>query len=72
MGVEWRAHDQRLEREVAIKILPECFANDPERRSRFAREAEAVATLSFANNLSARNGLTFSAVETKNRGSCRP
>ena len=28
--------------------------------------------LSFANNLSAHNGLTFSAVETKNRGSCRP
>jgi hypothetical protein len=28
--------------------------------------------LSFANNLSADNGLTFSAVETKNRGSCRP
>ena len=49
MGVEWRAHDQRLEREVAIKILPECFANDPERRSRFAREAEAVAALNHPN-----------------------
>ena len=42
MGVEWRAHDQRLEREVAIKILPECFANDPERRSRFAADLPAA------------------------------
>ena len=49
MGVVWRAHDQKLDREVAIKLLPESFANDPERRSRFTREAKAVASLNHPN-----------------------
>ena len=39
MGEVWKARDTVLNREVAIKILPEAFAQDPERRSGFEREA---------------------------------
>ena len=38
MGEVYRARDTRLERDVAIKILPEIFAADPERRARFERK----------------------------------
>jgi serine/threonine protein kinase len=46
MGEVYRARDTRLPREVAIKILPDEFAGDAERRRRFEDEARAVATLS--------------------------
>src|SRR6516162_10493530 len=46
MGEVYRARDHRLERDVAIKVLPELFASDPDRRARFEREAQAVAALS--------------------------
>ena len=45
MGVVYRAHDERLDRDVAIKVLPEEVANKPDRLSRFEREAKAVAGL---------------------------
>jgi eukaryotic-like serine/threonine-protein kinase len=51
MGEVYRAHDTRLNRDVAIKILPASFALDPERRARFEREAQAVASLSHPNVL---------------------
>ena len=51
MGEVYRAHDTRLNRDVAIKILPASFASDPERRARFEREAQAVASLSHPNVL---------------------
>src|SRR5262245_21252686 len=51
MGEVYRARDTRLEREVAIKVLPAKFTSDPERRSRFEREAKAVAALSHPNIL---------------------
>jgi Tol biopolymer transport system component len=46
MGEVWRARDTRLGRDVAIKVLPEAFARDPDRLARFQREARAVAALS--------------------------
>ena len=49
MGVVWRAHDESLDREIAVKLLPEEFADDPERRARFEREAKAVAALNHPN-----------------------
>ncbi len=41
MGEVYRAKDTRLDREVAIKVLPKMFSRDPERVQRFQREAEA-------------------------------
>ena len=46
MGEVYRAHDSKLGRDVAIKILPSHLTSDPERRARFAREARLLATLS--------------------------
>jgi serine/threonine protein kinase len=45
MGEVYRARDTRLKRDVALKILPEAFASDPERRARFEREAQVLASL---------------------------
>ena len=45
MGEVYRAHDSRLNRDVALKILPEAFASDPERLARFEREAQMLASL---------------------------
>ena len=45
MGEVWRATDTRLNRDVAIKILPESFAADDDRLARFGREAQVVASL---------------------------
>ncbi len=49
MGVVWKAVDTTLDREVAIKILPESFAADPERLARFGREAKLLASLNHPN-----------------------
>ncbi len=43
MGEVWRAEDEKLGREVALKVLPEEFAQDPERMARFEREAKVLA-----------------------------
>src|SRR5262249_42149091 len=45
MGEVFRARDQKLGRDVAIKILPAAFTSDPERLARFAREARVLAAL---------------------------
>jgi serine/threonine-protein kinase len=45
MGEVYRARDTRLQRDVALKILPELFAADPDRRARFTREAHLLASL---------------------------
>ena len=49
MGEVYRAHDPKLKREVAIKVLPEAFAQDPERMKRFEREAHVLASLNHPN-----------------------
>jgi eukaryotic-like serine/threonine-protein kinase len=49
MGEVYRARDAKLKRDVAIKILPDEFAGDPERVSRFQREAEMLAALNHSN-----------------------
>jgi serine/threonine protein kinase/tetratricopeptide (TPR) repeat protein len=51
MGVVYRAHDKRLDRDVAVKVLPEKVASDQNRVRRFKREAKAVAALSHPNIL---------------------
>src|SRR3984885_13189511 len=49
MGEVYRAHDAKLERDIAIKVLPEAFAHDPNRLPRFQREAKMLAALSHPN-----------------------
>src|SRR6266571_3098839 len=45
MGEVYQAHDTKLGRDVALKILPDTFASDPERLARFQREAQVLASL---------------------------
>src|SRR5262245_28839577 len=52
MGEVYRARDGQLQRDIAIKVLPENVALDAEQRARFEREAQAVAALSHPNVLS--------------------
>src|SRR6185436_7929802 len=49
MGEVYRARDTKLDRDVAIKVLPETFANDAERLARFTREAKTLAALNHPN-----------------------
>jgi serine/threonine-protein kinase len=49
MGEVYRARDTKLNRDVAVKVLPEIFAADPERLTRFAREAQTLAALNHPN-----------------------
>src|SRR5215470_19159706 len=49
MGEVYRARDTKLNRDVAVKILPPAFANDPDRLARFKREAQVLASLNHPN-----------------------
>ena len=49
MGEVWQATDTQLNREVALKILPDAFAADPDRLARFQREAQVLASLNHPN-----------------------
>jgi hypothetical protein len=49
MGEVYRARDTKLNRDVALKVLPELFARDPDRLARFTREAQLLATLNHPN-----------------------
>jgi serine/threonine-protein kinase len=49
MGEVWRATDTKLNRDVAIKILPAAFSTDPDRMARFTREAQVLASLNHPN-----------------------
>ncbi|MEN8164765.1 MAG: protein kinase, partial [Acidobacteriota bacterium] len=49
MGEVWRATDEKLGREVALKVLPEDFADDADRHSRFEREAKVLGSLNHPN-----------------------
>ena len=56
MGVVYRAEDTNLNRQVALKVLPEAFSGDPERLARFEREAKLLASLNHPN-IAAIHGL---------------
>jgi serine/threonine protein kinase/Tol biopolymer transport system component len=62
MGEVYRARDTRLEREVAIKVLPESFTSDPERLRRFELEARAAAALNHPNILAVYQMATHEGV----------
>src|SRR5262249_57558604 len=68
MGEVYRAHDTRLDRDVAIKVLPERLAGSAEALVRFEREAKALAALSHANlvaifDVGADEGVSFAVME---------
>ena len=68
MGEVYRARDTRLNRDVAIKVLPASLAGDPDRVARFEREAQAVAALSHPNILAihdvgVQDGLAYAVTE---------
>ena len=58
MGEVYRARDTKLHRDVAIKVLPELFAADPDRLTRFEREAQSLAALNHPNIAGVRTGRT--------------
>ncbi len=49
MGEVWQARDTKLDRDVALKVLPEAFTSDPDRLARFEREAKVLASLNHPN-----------------------
>ena len=68
MGEVYKAKDSRLDRQVAIKVLPAAFAQDADRLTRFEREAKAIAALSHPNILSifdfgVHDGLAYAVTE---------
>src|ERR1700726_3898651 len=68
MGEVYQAHDTKLGRDVAIKVLAEAFAHDPERLSRFQREAKMLAALNHPNiatiyGLEQSNGTSYLVME---------
>jgi serine/threonine protein kinase/tetratricopeptide (TPR) repeat protein len=68
MGEVYRARDSKLDRDVAIKVLPESVAGDPETLARFEREAKAVAALSHPNILAIHDfgthgGIAYAVME---------
>src|SRR5207244_2911451 len=68
MGEVWRARDTRLERSVAIKVLPPDFANNAQLRLRFEREAKAISQLAHPNictvyDVGHENGVDFLVME---------
>ncbi len=62
MGEVYRAHDNRLGREVAIKVLPESLTTDPDRLRRFEQEARAAAALNHPNILAVYQMATHDGV----------
>src|ERR1700732_4095117 len=68
MGEVYQAHDTKLGRDVAIKVLPEAFAHDSERLARFQREAKMLASLNHPNiatihGLEQSNGTSYLVME---------
>ena len=49
MGEVYRAHDPRLKRDIALKVLPQGFGDDHDSKERFTREAQAIAALNHPN-----------------------
>ncbi|HTS26950.1 MAG TPA: protein kinase [Bryobacteraceae bacterium] len=76
MGEVYRARDTKLKREVALKVLPDLFASDPERMARFQREAEVLASLNHPHIAAIYglegNALVMELVEGENLGGPLP
>ena len=69
IGEVYKARDTRLDRTVAIKVLPEHVATDPDLKQRFEREAKTLAALSHPHicpvfDVGSQNGIDFLVMET--------
>jgi serine/threonine protein kinase len=69
MGEVYRAHDERLDRDVAVKVIHEAVAQNADRLARFEREAKAVARLDHPNILAIHDfgtdqGVTYAVTES--------
>jgi serine/threonine protein kinase len=69
MGEVYQAQDTKLGRDVAIKVLPEAFAHDPDRLSRFQREAKMLAalnhpTIATIHGLEQSNGTSYLVIRS--------
>src|SRR5205814_7356893 len=62
MGEVYRAHDTRLDREVAVKVLPQSLTSDPDRLRRLEQEARAAAALNHPNILAVHQMATHNGV----------
>ena len=71
MGEVYRATDTNLGRDVAIKVLPEAFAQDPERIARFEREAKTLASLNHPNKAHVYGLEQADSVQAFVMGRCR-
>lgn len=65
MGEVYRAHDTTLDRDVALKVLPEAFTSDPDRLARFEREAKVLASLNHPKI--AASSLTTSRTRSRHK-----
>src|ERR1700737_2733204 len=68
MGEVWKARDEKLDRDVAVKVLPQSVAADPDTLARFERAAKAVAALSHPNILAIhdfgnQDGIAYAVME---------
>lgn len=70
MGQVYRAHDTKLNRDVALKVLPDSLANDPARFARFTREAQTLAALNHPN-IAQVHGLEESSIAGSGHGLIR-
>jgi serine/threonine-protein kinase len=69
MGEVYRAHDERLDRDVAVKVIHEAVAQNADRLARFEREAKAAARLDHPNILAIHDfgtdqGVTYAVTES--------
>jgi len=65
MGQVFRATDTKLNRDVALKVLPEAFAADRERMARFSRESQVLASLNVSSDSSLSGALVLSKRRSK-------
>ena len=75
MGEVYRARDTKLDRDVALKVLPQAFTNDPRRLARFEREAKVLASLNHTNIAAIHGfeeGLLTDPSDTARDGSISP
>jgi serine/threonine protein kinase len=70
MGKVCRARDTKLNRDLALKVLPDAFASDPDRMARFTREVQTLAALNHPN-IAAIYGLESAGVHRVQGAECR-